>query len=228
MKKHTEPLQPDTYYHIYNRGINGTRLFTKIGNSDYFLRQFQKYISPIADTFAYVLMGNHFHFLIKTKSEVEIKTFYEAAKEKTKVGAKVRKVGEVQNLADLNTFPTHKILSNQFAKLFNSYAQAFNKQENRTGGLFEESFRRIPIDSEDYAAHLVFYIHNNPVKHGFTKDFQDYPHSSYHVFIENRTTFLQKSIVLDWFGGNEAFLIYHGQKHDFDEKWYDKNWVEVE
>ncbi len=158
MKKNTDPLQPDTYYHIYNRGINGTRIFTKKENPAYFLEKYIKYITPVADTFAYVLMGNHFHFLIKTKSEAEVRSFYENRGVTSKVD--VSNVGEVQNLADVkgkkyadfSGKPTHLLFSNQFAKFFNAYAQAFNKQEARTGSLFEEPFRRIEIDSEAYAA----------------------------------------------------------------------------
>jgi putative transposase len=227
MKKNTEPLQPNTYYHVYNRGINGTRLFTKKGNTDYFLEKYVKYIEPIAETFAYVLMGNHFHFLIKTKSETEIRENIDKLKKKDKNF--LFNVVDVQNIEDVkNDKPIHKILGNQFAKLFNSYAQSFNKQEKRTGGLFEESFRRIPINSDSYATHLVYYIHHNPVKHGFTDDFTIYLHSSYSIFLKNEPTFIQNKEVLSWFGGIEAFLAYHGTLHDFDEKWYQDNWIEVE
>jgi putative transposase len=232
MKKNTDPLLPDTYYHIYNRGVNGTRLFTKKGNADYFLEKYVKYITPIAETYAYVLMGNHFHFLIKTKKEEDVKEFYQNYKGSTNVG-------EVQNLADVKhdnlanvrhneIRAIHKILGNQFAKLFNSYAQSINKQDKRTGQLFEEPFRRIPIQNGDYLRYMVYYIHYNPVKHGFTNDFRLYTHSSYSVFLDKVPDFIDFDTVLSWFGGLDAFLIYHGVKHDFDEKWYDENWIEAD
>jgi hypothetical protein len=94
--------------------------------------------------------------------------------------------------------------------------------------LFEEPFRRIPITTNDYARHLVYYIHNNPVKHGFTDDFTRYHYSSYVLFLDHEPTFIQRKDVLGWFGGIEPFLIYHGTKHDFDETWYEKNWIEVD
>ncbi len=232
MKKNTEPLQPDTYYHVYNRGINGARIFTKKGNADYFLAKFIKYIEPIANTYAYVLMGNHFHFLIKTKSETEILEFYEN-RNPTKTNA-WGNVGRVLNPANVenptNVLPKTAsfIISKQFSNLFNTYAQAINKQDRRTGGLFEEPFRRIPIDSTDYLSYMVYYIHNNPVKHGFTDDFTTYLHSSYSIFLKNEPTFIQKNEVLSWFGGIERFLTYHGTLHDFDEGWHEKNWIEFD
>ena len=69
---YTEQLEYEKYYHIYNCGINGCNLFNETGNYTYFLNLYDKYISPIADTFAWVLMPNHFHLLVKIKSEVDI------------------------------------------------------------------------------------------------------------------------------------------------------------
>ena len=61
-----------SYYHIYNRGINSCNLFGETANYEYFLTLYDHYISPIADTFAWVLMPNHFHVLIRIKNEDEI------------------------------------------------------------------------------------------------------------------------------------------------------------
>lgn len=51
MKKYAAPLASDTYYHIFNRGNNSTRIFTKRDNAEYFLVKYIKYISLIP-TFA--------------------------------------------------------------------------------------------------------------------------------------------------------------------------------
>jgi REP element-mobilizing transposase RayT len=60
----TEVLSPGNYYHIYNRGNNGEPLFFEEENYIYFLKLYDKYISPIAETYAWCLMKNHFHFLV--------------------------------------------------------------------------------------------------------------------------------------------------------------------
>ena len=67
-----EPLQNGKYYHIYNRGNNHENLFRTPDNYEHFLRLYEKYISPIAGTFAWVLMKNHFHLLVKVKDEKDI------------------------------------------------------------------------------------------------------------------------------------------------------------
>lgn len=61
------PLEPGRFYHVYTRGNNRENLFFEEKNYDYFLQLYKKYISPFADTYAYCLLRNHFHFLIKVK-----------------------------------------------------------------------------------------------------------------------------------------------------------------
>ena len=73
------PLQYSTYYHIYNRGNNRQNVFFEERNYRYFLQLYAKYIEPVADTYAYCLLPNHFHLLVRTKSVDE----QEAAWEKT-------------------------------------------------------------------------------------------------------------------------------------------------
>lgn len=72
MKSNIPPLQPDTFYHIYNRGINGENIFKTSKNYAYFLNKYAKFIPEIDDTYVYWLLKNHFHILIKTKSDFEI------------------------------------------------------------------------------------------------------------------------------------------------------------
>ena len=150
--KNTSPLQPETYYHIYNRGINGEDIFKKEGNYDYFLLKYTRYINPIADTFAYCLLENHFHLLIRTKSEEEIQTINNNS-------------NRVLNPVRVNK-TSSQIISLQFSHFFNGYTQAINKQNDRTGKLFELPFRRIPIENDYYFSRLVYYIHFNPQNMG--------------------------------------------------------------
>lgn len=72
-------LQHGKYYHIYNRGNNREDLFKVSDNYQHFLKLYEKYISPIADTYAWVLMKNHFHLLVRIKDEEEI-GFYSRSK----------------------------------------------------------------------------------------------------------------------------------------------------
>ena len=62
-----EPLHFGSYYHIYNRGNNGESIFREQRNYRYFLTLYAKYIEPVAETYAYCLLNNHFHLLVRIR-----------------------------------------------------------------------------------------------------------------------------------------------------------------
>lgn len=68
-----QALENGNYYHIYNRGINSTILFKENTNYEHFLKLYDLHINPIAETYAWCLMKNHFHFLVRIKDTHEIK-----------------------------------------------------------------------------------------------------------------------------------------------------------
>ena len=183
------PLENGKYYHIYNRGNNGIDLFYEIENYNHFLRLYEKYIDPIADTFAWCLMKNHFHILVYIKEidEIDVTKLEYSSTDKPKIIS----------------------ASKQFSNLFNAYTLAMNKRYKRTGSLFEKNFKRKVVTSENYFQKLIFYIHNNPVHHKFTEHIVEYPWTSYGTIISTKTTKLQRNRVLEFFADLENFKYYH-------------------
>ena len=64
-------LEYGQYYHLFNRGNNGEDLFFEPRNYPYFLQLFARFVEPVADTYAYCLLRNHFHLLARTRTEQE-------------------------------------------------------------------------------------------------------------------------------------------------------------
>ncbi|MDP2336879.1 MAG: hypothetical protein Q8N05_10610 [Bacteroidota bacterium] len=202
-----EPVIAGNYYHIYNRGIDSCNLFKEPDNYEYFLGLYDRYISPVADTFAWVLMPNHFHFLIRLKEESEIVI---TPVTPDRVLNPVR--GET-SLASL-----------QFSKLFNSYAQAFNKRTGRHGSLFERPFKRKIIENEWYLKQIILYIHNNPVHHHFCSHPMEYPWSSYLTCVSIKPTKLHRNKVIGWFDDEANFKYVHNQKVQVEQI---EQWLEI-
>ena len=186
------PLLQGNYYHIYNRGNNGINVFLDTDSYYHFLKLYAQYIKPIADTFAWCLLKNHFHILVRIKEKTEI----------------------IESQLTYSTTDKPKVIdpSRQFSHLFNAYTQAINKRHNRTGSLFEKNFERKLVDSEKYFQQLIFYIHNNPVHHGFVKQMSLYPWSSYETIISDKPTLLNRNEVLTLFGDKENFKWYHNHQ----------------
>ncbi|MCX6120396.1 MAG: transposase [Ignavibacteriales bacterium] len=177
-------LEQGKYYHIYNRGNNRENLFYENRNYDYFLQQYTKHIVPIAETFAYCLMKNHFHVLVRIKDD---------------------RLDKSQRLVKSS------LVTNKFRNFFISYAKAINKAYGQTGALFQRPFGRREVTSNEYFAWLVHYIHFNPQKHGFVKNFQTYLYSSYSIIHSGQSNVVDRDKVLEWFGGKEAFIEFHNQ-----------------
>jgi putative transposase len=192
-----EPLVPGNYYHIYNRGNNGIDVFFEVANYEYFLKLYRQYIYPIAETYAWCLMKNHFHILVYIRPNNEILT----------------------NALEYSTVEIPKVLdaSKQFGHLFNAYTQAVNRRYTRTGSLFERTFERKRITSEKYLKNLIYYIHNNPVHHGFTKRCDDYPWSSYGTVVSDKTTKLMRDDVIELYSNKSCFVDYHSQEQDIGD-----------
>jgi len=191
----TTPLTPNKFYHIYNRGINSCNIFKEPANYEHFLGLYQKYINPIAETYAWVLMPNHFHLLVK-----------------------ILNPSGFQNLTDLNK-PPHQ----HFSNLYNAYSKAFNKRYNRHGSLFERPFKRKLIDNDKYLQTVLLYIHNNPVHHGFCDHPINYGWSSYLSCISNKPTKLKREAVKMWFANESDFENQHNKPLDDEKmsKWLD-------
>jgi REP-associated tyrosine transposase len=86
-------------------------------------------------------------------------------------------------------------------RLFNSYTQAFNQQEKRSGALFEGRAKSVLIDKNSYLFHIARYIHLNPVRAGLTKRPEDWVYSNYLEFIGLRKDPLyDDSFVYEQFG----------------------------
>ncbi|MEM7117179.1 MAG: hypothetical protein AAF614_32395 [Chloroflexota bacterium] len=195
-----EPLYVGTYYRIYNRGNNRENLFLSAKNYRFFLQRYAHFIEPVAKTFAYCLLPNHFHFSIYTRTMEEQHDYYK------------QHLASPEDQATANWEPLDP--TQQFRSFFISYAMAFNRQQERTGSLFQKPFKRKRVDNERYFTHLVAYIHRNPQTHGFAADFREWPWSSYTTMLSDRDTRVQREEVMAWFGGRNAFIDGHLQEED--------------
>jgi REP element-mobilizing transposase RayT len=196
-----EPLLHGNYYHIYNRGINSENLFIDKDNYEYFIRLFNKYIQPICETYSWCLMPNHFHFLLRIKEVEEIN--------KEELPIPVRLANSVRVVNPDRVEAEIKSPHLYFSHLFNAYTQAFNKYSSRHGNLFERPFKRILVQDESYFKQLILYIHNNPVKHGFTSTAGEYSWSTYNEIISSKPTNISRDKTIGLFNDHANFIFCH-------------------
>jgi len=187
-----DAIQCGNYYHIFSRGVNRENIFIEDRNYHLFLNLYIKYCGPIVDTFAYCLLRNHFHLFVRIKTKAEIMVL--SAKD------------------TINTLANETSPSHQFSVFLNAYSKTINKAYHRTGSLFQHPFGRVLITNHDYFNNLICYIHQNPQHHGFAKDFREWPFSSYHVYLANQETFVNRKIILEYFRNSIGYKESHTEK----------------
>jgi putative transposase len=152
----------DKLYHIYNRGNNRQKIFFKSENYIFFLQKIRKHLYPFCDILCYCLMPNHFHFLIYIND----------------------KTIPYDNPGNFET----NILSGKFRNLLSSYTQAVNKQQTRSGSLFQQNTKSKCISDGDanYARSCFHYIHQNPYKARLVTQMEDWEYSSFRDYTNLR------------------------------------------
>jgi len=189
----------NTYYHIYNRGIEGRDIFRK--NEDYkaFLSFIKRYLTTASQNevrprwkidlpkkillAGYCLMPNHLHLLVKQTTKDGMTLFMRA--------------------------------------LMDSYVRYFNQKYKRYGSLFQGKFRAIHVDREEYLLHLSRYIHLNPLDlEGMTtKDLENY-YCSYGEYIGKRkTSWVRHEEILDFFSSKLKNMGSYSSYRDFVVKY---------
>lgn len=175
----------NSYYHIYNRGVDKRNIFHDEKDYKVFLHFLKRYLTPLPETLSevrprwrsdlfnnielvsYCLMPNHFHLMIKQQTKEGIANFMQS--------------------------------------LMNSYVYYFNKKLQRKGPLFEGRYKAALVDNEIQLLHLTRYIHLNPTdlvdkKSNPLSFVQDYPFSSYKDFLgERKAEWVHPEKILQFF-----------------------------
>ena len=178
-------FEPDKFYHLVNHAVGSENLFRCTDNYYYFLNRYAYHTQQVLKTYAYCLMPNHFHLLVRVCSWDELE-----------------KAPKFEGVV-------HKFVMQKISNWLNGYARAYNIKYERKGALFIDYTKRFEVDNEEYFTAVVNYIHQNPVNHEFVATPDQWLHSSYHAFLSPKETKLMRNEVLEWFGGANEFQKFH-------------------
>lgn len=170
---------PDSYYHVYARGINKSKIFASPDDKEYFLYLLSRHLSvkPVKtkagykypqfrgriELLTYCIMDNHFHLL-----------FYQ--KEQT-------------------------TLAGLMQSIMSAYSAYFNRKHTRRGPVFESRYKSVPVDKDQYLLHVSRYIHLNP------RNWKHYKYSSInHIRKGTEPEWLQTQKVLQLHSNRKSYL----------------------
>lgn len=183
-------------YHVFNRGNNRQPIFFRPENYDYFLKNVNRHLNPVCDILAWCLMPNHFHLLIHANQQ----------------STPIIKDGSFER----------QQFSQGIKQLLSSYTKATNKQEGRTGSLFQQKTKAFYTEKNYHAQTTFHYIHQNPIKAGLVKKMEDWPYSSFKDYLDHRESICNKELARDLLDLNasrfyeDSYQVINFKLYEFD------------
>lgn len=208
------PFKPESFYHIVCKSVDGIDLFREDADYKVFQQRFKQFTNIIFDAWAYCLLANHAHYIVKTKTAETI----------------LKTINEPDNATlAMNSWlydPDNELLFDVMAeRQMNSFLVSFanysNNKYSRKGGLFQKPFRRIEVVDDSHLQQAIIYTHANAQKHALVKDFKDHPYNSYTATVHNDPIFTDTKSVVDFFGGIEKFKSIHKSQVEY---YYSNSW----
>src|SRR3989344_1674687 len=143
-----EIFEEDNFYHIYNRGVDKRLIFKTDRDRIRFINSFR-----LLNNFSFI--PSHFDFIT-----FEPVNFLKPIEPYVEVAAGCLMDNHFHFLL---TPLRYGGISTLLHKLGTSYTMYFNKLNERTGRLFEGTFKAKHVDRDEYASYLTQYIHLNPL-----------------------------------------------------------------
>ncbi len=100
-----------------------------------------------------------------------------------------------------NEIPPSKLI----LKLCTSYSKYSNKKYKHVGHVFQDRFRQIIVDDNDYLTWLAAYIHLNPKVAGLIKNSAEYIWSSYPAYLNSQSDLCDTALIGNQFKNIQDF-----------------------
>jgi putative transposase len=170
-------------YHIYNRGNIHQKVFYERKNYLYFLKKMKRHLKPFCHILAWCLIPNHFHWLVKVKSQDEMNSIAFSDSSITPFKSNNNRSNSSEIGMSLDETPLIE-LNKSIGVLLRSYTRAMNVTYGSKGSLFQQRTKSKNLNSgvtirNNYALICFLYITQNPVKHRLAKDTASWEFSSY-------------------------------------------------
>mgnify|MGYP000265307631 CR=1 FL=1 len=167
----------DSYYHLYNRGWNRTELFLDNEDYGYFEFLLSRHLSPE---------------IVKDKQGREYPHHYPIIH--------LNAYCLMPNHFHLLTYQTDESGIKKLASsVLTAYTMYFNKKYRRRGPLFENTYKAVRVDNDEYLMHITRYIHLNH------KRYTSWPFSSYRDYIRTPRTWIDPEPILGLYTSKSAY-----------------------
>ena len=206
-------LATDHIYHIYNRGVEKRNIFLDGG---YYIR----FIETLAHSLNYDYPYSRLKHRLKQARSPQNKQLIAMQLEEKRIEPPVEVIS-------FCLMPNHyhltlkQLIENGITdflhRIGTAFTKYFNIRQDRTGRLFEGTFKAISVDSDEQLLHLTRYQHINPRKLGLDTlgELINYPWSSLSTYLgEKHFPFVKPEVVLSNFKSLKDYLDFASAEVD--------------
>lgn len=194
-------LHPGSYYHVYAHAVGSDNAFRHHDDFIRFITTMPYYVHFLCDVYAYCLMPNHVHLVVRICHRHEMLSRLDLDNKE-----------RISYVIKTNTCTDEELArfaSVSMGRLFSSHALYMNRKYGRMGNLFMSNFKRKAILTDDYFRNVIRYVHANPVNHGFASDLNQWMYSSYFNYRSNGHSMSPQHPAMALFGGYRSFIRFH-------------------
>lgn len=193
---------PDSYYHVYNRGVAKQPIF--LDDQDY--KTFLSYLK------LYLTLPNLQGPTLKVPPSRILKNYFE----------KIKLLAYCLMLNHFHLFLFQKDMSgitNFMRSLITKYSIYFNKKYKRVGPVFQGNYKAVLVKTENQFIYLSKYIHRNPLSLPTRLDLEGYKYSSYQNYLGKFTqVWVDKEEILSYFSKTKQSASYQEFVEEIDER----------
>ncbi|MBP9751719.1 MAG: transposase [Candidatus Moranbacteria bacterium] len=184
----------DEYYHIYNRGTDKRTIFSDDEDLNRFLQSMVEFnaTDPI---------GSLYQNSFRKKTQLSGLASKHEQEEKENLVAIVAYCLNPNHYHFILKQISERGIERYMHRLGTGYTRYFNEKNERTGSLFQGTFKSIHIDSNEYLLHVSAYVNLNDRVHQLDKLSGLASKSSWEEYVENKRSGMlcEKDVILGQF-----------------------------
>lgn len=200
---HRASFCADEFYHLSFYSIDGLTLFRTNQHRMIFIRKCLFFLDPFATFFAYSILPKQIHLIIKMKDE---KIITEALNW-TPYGERTRAM--ISFLKNPSSQYFNMMLERQINRMLVSYVNSYNYQEERRGGLFKKSFKRIVLKTPDEVRRAILFVHTCAERERVVSDYRAHDFHSLEEIVRQSSTLVDTKSTLMLFENAETYRLSH-------------------
>lgn len=156
-KNSVKTYTPNTFYHVYNRGVEKRKIFIDDQDFSVFLSYLHTYLTPKDEQLLQSIIAS-----IRATRQEKDQAIKQLRLKNYASQLELHCYALLPNHFHLLLYQNESVINRFMNSLGTRYSMYFNRKYKRKGVLFQDVYKAVHVETEEQLLHLSRYIHNNP------------------------------------------------------------------